>query len=150
LTRDGFPEPTGNTSQNGGVAPGRSAASADLQEDSQMTGIAIARPRTNGARILAAMLLVTIGLVLGFAFAQLAATTNIGSQAVAHQAPAALTLDEGYQAQRAGERAGNVPLSGNAAYQAQRAGERSSTSGAGDAPGAGWQAQRAGERGSTP
>jgi hypothetical protein len=115
-----------------------------------MTGIAIAQPRANAARILAAMLLVSVGLVLGFALAQVAATTNVGSQAVGHQAPAALSGDEGYQAQRAGERAGNVPLSGNAAYQAQRAGERSVTSGAGDVPGAGWQAQRAGERGSTP
>jgi hypothetical protein len=83
-----------------------------------MTGIAIARPSSGGARKFAAALIVTVGLVLAVAFAGLVASNKVG-WASNPQAPAALNA-EGYNAQRDGERALGEPNG----YEAQRAGER--------------------------
>ena len=106
-----------------------------------MTGIAIVQGQSNAARIFAAMLLVTIGLVAGFLVAQVVSTSSVG--AATQAGTISLSDDAGYQAQRVEERSG---LSGDAGYKAQRAGERTTSAGSPLEPDAGWQAQRAGER----
>lgn len=115
-----------------------------------MAEIAIAQPRGNVVRMFAATLLIIAGLVLGFGLAQVLPSAGAGQAAAVDQSRA-LAADQAYQAQRAGERDGNVPLSGDAAYRAQRVGEQTTGSGPVDLSGdSGWQAQRAGERGATP
>ena len=116
-----------------------------------MAQITIAQPRGNVVRMFGATLLLIAGLVLGFGMAQLLPAGGFNRAAAAVDQAEALAADQGYQAQRAGERAGTVTLSKDAAYQAQRTGERSTGSGPVDlSSDSGWQAQRAGERGATP
>ena len=88
-----------------------------------MTGIAISRPAGNAARIAIAMLLVAVGIVAGYGLAKSFASVDLGDSSATHQT-ISLSADPAYQAQRAGERAGKVPLSDNTGFQAQRAGER--------------------------
>ena len=106
-----------------------------------MTGIAIVQSHVNTARIVAAMLLVTIGLVAGFLVAQVVSNSSAGATTQAETI--SLSDDAAYQAQRAEERSG---LGGSAGYNAQRAGERTTSTGSQVEPDSGWRAQRAGER----
>ena len=116
-----------------------------------MAQIAITQSRGIGLRMFAAALLLIAGLVLGYGVAQVLPAAGFNHPAAAVDQATTLAADQGYQAQRAGERAGTVPLSEDPAYQAQRAGERATGFGPIDlSKDSGWQAQRAGERGATP
>jgi hypothetical protein len=92
--------------------------------ETDMTGIAIGNRRMTGAlgRTAAALLLVAAGAVAGIQVARLG-----GAGVPAHTTPLTadqLAADQGWQAFRAGERAGSSSLSGDSGYQAFRSGER--------------------------
>ena len=59
-----------------------------------MTGMAFAGRRLNSAMVLAAMMLITAGLVIGFALAQIVSVGNLSGTDVQNRAPVGIRAPE--------------------------------------------------------